>query len=284
MREMGGLRKSMPYTYIATSIGAFSLAGIFPLAGFWSKDEILTVVASGTITGNALISVVTLSLGLISVVLTGFYVFRLLILTFYGTFQGNSINDRHDITDRPSLHRRPHESPKVMLIPMLILAIISVATGLANSPIEMAGISQHWLSHLLGAEASGFNLGIALLSMSLVLLGAVIAILVYGTRTISNTNLGPRIRFTYRILAHGFYFDYIYEHVIVRKLLYAGVFRFLTWFDARIIDGIVDLTGWTSRNAGKAVAQIQTGNLQVYGIIILFGIIMILTTFVVGNA
>ena len=107
------------------------------------------------------------------------------------------------------------------------------------------------------------------------------AILVYGTKTISNTKLGGKIRIAHRILSQGFYLDYIYEQIIVRKILHQGAFRFLTWFDARIIDGLVDLTGWTSRSAGRTLAQIQTGNLQVYGLLILFGILLILVGFTV---
>jgi len=126
MRLMGGLRKAMPWTYATFVIGSLSLAGIWPLAGFWSKDEILiTSLASQPI---------LFALALITVFMTAFYMFRAVFMTFGGEYRGGS----------PEAHStHPHESPRVMVLPMVVLAVLAVVSGFWNVTGQFGALMGH---------------------------------------------------------------------------------------------------------------------------------------------
>ena len=101
----------------------------------------------------------------------------------------------------------------------------------------------------------------------------------YLTKTISAEAMGRRLRPAHALLSNRYYIDNLYEGLIVRRLLYRGLFRVTDWLDARVVDGAVDLAGWSGRNVSRAVAQLQTGNTQAYGVGITFGIVIILVTY-----
>ena len=280
MRYMGGLRTIMPVTYIVTIIAALSLAGIFPLAGFWSKDEVLAAAWSGTHAANGAVAQLTFWLGLAAVFLTAFYIFRLVHLTFHGSFRGGVEEQPEGERVGEDHHVHLRESPLVMVAPMVALAAAAVLSGfLVNPTTGLGGIPQHWLSHFLGSAGSPFHLGTSTAAMILAAGGIALATLMYQTKTISAERVTLRLRRLHLLLFQRYYLDHLYDGFIVRRLLYQGVFRLFDWFDTRIVDGVVDLAAWTGRNVGRAAAQLQTGQVQVYGTAIVLGMIVILLTY-----
>ena len=175
MRYMGGLRKVMPWTYITFLVGSLSLAGIFPLAGFWSKDEVL-----GHAFGKGdLVSSIVFWMALIAVFMTAFYMFRALFMTFEGEFKGGSEAD-HEAQAHGPVHLA--ESPAVMVIPLVILGIPAIVAGfLANSTIDIGIVPVHWLTHFLdqnpavNVAVEAFNVPLAIISNALALAGIITA-------------------------------------------------------------------------------------------------------------
>ena len=281
MRYMGGLRRAMPITYGATLIAAVSLAGIFPLAGFWSKDEVLNVAWSGDHAASGGVSMLVFWLAAISVFLTAFYIFRLVHLTFHGEFRGGV--EAHPIAERVGdgeHHVHLAESPMVMVVPMVMLAVAAVAAGFwANPTFGFLGVPAHALSEFLGEKTPTFNWGVAVGSTALALAGVGLATLMYRTRLVSADRLSRAVRPVHVLLTQRYYMDHLYEGLVVRRLLYRGFFRFVDWLDVHVVDGTVDLVGWFGRNAGRALAQLQTGQLQAYGVGIALGIVVTLLVY-----
>lgn len=279
MRFMGGLRHWMPITYATTLIAGLSLAGIFPLAGFWSKDEVLSTAFSGDHAASDGISNLVFFLALAAAFMTAFYVFRLIIMTFHGDFRGGieAVPDEDRIPDEAHHHVQRHESPWVMTIPMLILAVFSIGSGfIANSLVDLGPIPKHWLSHFLHETSPVFSVGIAVTSTVFALGGITLAILVYSKRILRFSGETRISLFVYRFLSQRFYIDHLYEGLVVRRVLYRGLSLASDWLDRRVVDGVVDLVGWLGRNGGRAVAQLQTGQVQVYGVGISMGVVLIL--------
>ena len=275
MRYMGGVRRWMPATYAVSLIGALSLAGIFPLSGFWSKDEILGAAWGG---GDG-VSQVVFWLALAAAFMTAFYVFRLILMTFHGEFRGgiDAVPQEERIPDEAHHHVHRHESPLVMTLPMILLAAFAIGSGYAANSLAAVGpIPAHWLSHFLHEDAPSFSVGLAAASSAVALAGAGLAVLIYGTRTLSLDGLGAPWRFGRRLLAERFYLDVLYEDFVVRRVLYRGLFLASDWLDRRVVDGAADLAGWFGRNGGRAVAQLQTGQVQVYGVAVSMGAALIL--------
>ena len=284
MRYMGGVRRWMPVTYLATLVGGLSLAGIFPLAGFWSKDEILSTAWSGTHAASGGVSQLVFWLAIAAAFMTAFYVFRLVIMTFHGEFRGgiDAVPHSERIPDEAHHHVHRSESPSVMALPLVLLALFAIGSGfVANSLFDLGPVPAHWFSHLLHEDAPKFNIGIAAASTAVALAGIGLATLVYGTRSVSFDGLGRLWQFGRHLLTQRFYMDALYEDFIVRRLLYRGLFLVSDWFDRRIVDGVADLTGWLGRNTGRAVAQLQTGHVQVYGVGVSMGVAVILIFYLI---
>ena len=169
MRFMGGLRKEMPITYWTFLIGSLSLAGLFPLAGFWSKDEILAYANHGD-----QLAQIVLYIALLGVVMTSVYMFRTIFMTFFGEFRGGSKSDP-EIDDSSEVHIS--ESPKTMLVPMTILAVMAIVAGfLANPLTDLVIIPIHWFTEFLEhgpvhIETHHFNVWIAVISTFLSAMG-----------------------------------------------------------------------------------------------------------------
>ena len=164
-----------------------------------------------------------------------------------------------------------------MTVPMIVLALFAIGSGfVANSLVDLGPIPAHWFSHFLHEDAPAFSIGIAAISTVFALAGIGLAVLVYGTRSVSFDGLGRFWRFGHRTLTHRFYFDSFYEGFIVRRVLYGGLFLASDWVDRRVVDGVVDLVGWLGRNRGRAVAQLQTGQVQAYGAGVSMGVVVIL--------
>ena len=273
MRFMGGLRRVMPWTYATFLIGGLSLAGVFPLAGFWSKDEILAHAWSGEAAGSGAVSQVVFWLALVAVFMTAFYMFRALFMTFEGRFRGGAEADPEAIP-----HGGVHlaESPSVMVVPLLVLGAASVLVGfLVNPPVDLGVVSEHWLADFLGGEAD-FNPVIAVFSTLVALAGIGLAYLMYWSRQVSAQRVGERLRPAYVLLSRKYYFDEAYERILTVGIFYGGLARLLDWFDRSIVDGAVRLVDRLGRNVGRWIARAQTGQLQGYGMAISVGVLVML--------
>ena len=145
MKEMGGLRKYMPWTYALMIVSSLSLIGLPPLAGFWSKDEIMLSAWEQMLHGSVF-EVVILALLAMGVVLTAFYTWRMISLTFHGKYRGSGSDDGHG-------DHAIHESPWIMIAPMAILGVATVFAGfLANPPFNVGPISKHWLNDFISSS------------------------------------------------------------------------------------------------------------------------------------
>jgi NADH-quinone oxidoreductase subunit L len=226
--DMGGLRKYMPVTFVTFIIGSLALAGIFPLAGFWSKDEIL--VTAGQTGFDTFLYV-----GLIGAFLTAAYMTRCVYLTFFGEYRG---------------HGEPHESPLILTVPLVVLAVASVTAGFINA--EAFGIDRfaEWVEAavaLPALEHAEFDSVKAVISVTVAVIGIGIAAFLWFQRE----ELGPFRNFTqrnaaaragYRFLEKKYYLDDLYEKVIVYGIK-APIAGITYWFDQHVIDGLVNALG-----------------------------------------
>jgi NADH-quinone oxidoreductase subunit L len=228
MREMGGLRKPMPITFWTFVIGSLALAGIFPLAGFWSKDEIL--VNAGANGYNAF-----LVLGLIGAFLTAAYMTRAVYLTFFGEFRG---------------HGHPHESERAITTPLIVLGTLSVGAGLINAaPLGLEKIKD-WVEPTFAFPSIGhatFDYPKAVLSVGIVLVAIGIAAYYWVRRDDlpalrGLTERSALARRGYTLLVNKFYLDDLYEKVIIAGIL-GPVARAAYWVDQNVIDGVVNGLG-----------------------------------------
>ena len=272
MRYMGGLRKIMPWTYATFLIGGLSLSGIFPLAGFWSKDEILA--HAGGASGG--VSQLVFWLALIAVFMTAFYMFRVLFMTF----EGESRAETHD----GGAHRA--ESPAVMVVPLVVLAVASVLAGFLVNPTTDLGsiVPAHWLSVFLAGgpvdfHGQDFNFGVAGASPFLAVAGIALAYVVYVVRRAESKRLTEKLRPAHVLISRKYYIDELYETHLTGRLIYGSVARILDWTDRSLVDGAVRLVEHFGRNVGRAMAQAQTGQLQGYGVVIFVGVLAILGVF-----
>jgi len=293
MRYMGGLRKKMPITYAAFLLGSLSLAGIFPLSGFWSKDEILLSVFNHGFHDGHLLSIITFTVAITAVFMTAFYMFRALFMTFEGTFKGGSSND-----PEASSHNPVHltESPKLMTLPMAILAILAVSIGfIANPPFKILGINKHWLvetlQHNISETHSEFNLSLAIISSLIAIAGILLATLMYtkilartGNISLINPNIfSKNFRPVYILLSKKYYFDELYETIIAKNLFYKSIAKFLDAFDQLVVDKIANSIGWVGKNSGVLLKELHNGQMQMYASITSIGILLITFILVFGK-
>ena len=284
MRYMGGLRHWMPLTYVTMLVGGLSLAGVFPLAGFWSKDEVLAVAWGAEHAGSTAVAQLVFWLGLTAAFMTAFYVFRMIFMTFHGEFRGGIGMVPHEERIPDEAHHEVHEaeSPLVMMLPMVVLAMFAVFSGvLANALTDVGPIPAHWFAHLFDEAAPDLNPWVATASLLLAASGIALAALLYGGGNVSVPLTRRPLSTLHRLLASRFYMDYVYERMLVYRVAYRGIFHASDWIDRRVVDGFADLAGWTGRNAGRALGQLQTGQAQVYGVGISMGVIVILAMYLV---
>ena len=234
MSQMGGLRKPLPVTFWTFLIGAAALSGIPPMAGFWSKDEIISTAFK---TGHYWVFAATLG----TAVLTAFYMTRAVMLTFFGDFRGEG---------------HPHESPAVMTAPMVVLAALSVVAGFLGPTHLFAD----WV-HFGTTIREPVDYGFAAIS----LVGAAAGILV-GLRLYARwrerdplTALGP----VYTFIQRKYYLDDIYNGGVVRPIQYR-VSAGMDVVDRRVVDGVVNGAGTGARFAGGVLRYLQSGSVQRY--------------------
>ncbi len=259
MREMGGLRKFMPWTYATFVIGSLSLAGIWPLSGFWSKDEILIESMHN--------QPILFILAMITVFMTAFYMFRVIFMTFGGEYRGGG----------PESHGKPHESPSVMVTPMVILAILAVVSGLWNVTGQFGALMGH--GHTKGIIEGFFGIFASPLPwLSLILAGAgiLLAYAIYSAKWLSAERIGSFFKPLYTLFIRKYWMDELYEDIIVRKALIGGLFAGFQLIDTNVIDGVVNGVANTAMASGKAIRRAYTGQLQLYGLFIGIGILAII--------
>jgi NADH-quinone oxidoreductase subunit L len=292
MRKMGGLAKKIPHTYWTMLIGAVAISGIPPLAGFFSKDEILGQAFQ---TGFYWVW----AIGIVVAVMTAFYMFRLIGLTFWG-------ESRVDKAVEPKIH----ESPRVMTIPLWLLAIPSIVLGAILSwpgpplgPLfgqQGTGLLAGWLEPVfkgaqeaLGRTEAAFQL----LGVDGALLGASIAVAVIGVLAawrLFGVELGPfqgkpepervkaltaRAPGLYRASLNKWWFDDL-NHVLF-VVIGGWLANGAAWFDRNIVDGIVNGIGAVTRRTGTGLARVQTGRVQNYALGIAFGLIVMVGSYLV---
>ena len=266
MRYMGGLRKQMPWTYYTFLIGSLSLAAIFPIAGFWSKDEILASAF-----GSEGVGPVVAVLASVTVVVTVVYIARVLIMTFEGEFRGGADADPGE-THGAGVHLG--ESPLIMVLPLLVLAVPSVLAGiLVNPPWDIGIVSIHWLSHFLHVDATDLN--VTVFTASIVVTPAIflIAIWMFRSGWLSKSRTADLLGPATEVLTRKYYIDDLYEGVLTVRLFYGWFAASLDWFDRAVVDGVVRLVDRFGRNVGRGIALAQTGQLQGYGIAISIGVL-----------
>jgi NADH-quinone oxidoreductase subunit L len=269
MHKMGGLRRKMPITAVTMGIASLALAGIPPLAGFWSKDEIL---AAGFARGGWYYFLWVI--GLVTALLTAFYITRLWVLVFLG-------EPRWD----ESAH--PHESPRVMTLPLVALAALSVVGGLVNTPFRLT--LEHFLEpsfelvHLQHAPDDWALLGIlAGLSTLAALGGAAAGYLAYNRPPERWRRFEDSFQPLWGAWEQAYGVDDLYGAALVgpgRRLAEVGAFD----FDAGIVDGAVNGVGRLVRGVGEWARPLQTGFVRNYGVLFLAGALVVITWLVAGS-
>jgi NADH-quinone oxidoreductase subunit L len=274
MRKMGGLSRYMPVTFWTTTIAGLSLVGVFPLAGFWSKDEIL---ADAWVDQPLLFWA-----GLAVVFLTALYVGRMLILTFGGEYKGGEPSEHAPSTLRHGSGQagsgradEPQESPWIMLLPMVVLAAMSVTAGFVNIGDGLGHLLEGSLSEdtLALATESGFEFGIAAGSVAVGLAGLGVAWLVYGARAVRSEDIREALQPLPEVLENKYYLDSLYEDVIVRNGVLRGVAFGLDLWDRYVVDGVVNGAAALVRESGERLRLAQAGQAQLYGTAIFIGLV-----------
>jgi len=285
MRRMGGLRKFMPITAWTFIIGSAALAGIFPLAGFWSKDAILTTAIEH--------SPVLFGVGLVVAFMTACYMGRAYLMTFEGEYRGGAAahGDAHGHDEHASEHghaaHTPHESPAVMTIPLVVLSIFAVIAGFFSLPDGFAGRKGPGaIEHLLVGERGTpswfptitedhFNLVVAAGGTVAALLGMWVAWMFYGSRKWSIESFTATIGPIHKWVVHKFYFDDVYLWIVrevQQRVADACAFFEKNILVQGVIGGISEFTKWL----GRMVRLVLDGHLHRYVTVALFGIVILL--------
>ncbi|TAH23783.1 MAG: NADH-quinone oxidoreductase subunit L [Cytophagales bacterium] len=265
IRNMGGLSKKLPITFITFLLATLAISGIPPFAGFFSKDEILAHAFEK--------SPLLWGLGLVGALMTTFYMFRLFFLTFFGTFRGTE-DQKHHL----------HESPLSMTIPLAVLALLSTIGGFIGIPEVLGGnnwfkhfltpiiSSTHSESHLLSHSTEWILMG---LSVGAVLLTIIITYIVYVSKKSIPSPDHSSEGVVHKLLSNKYYIDEIYESIFV-KPMYQLSQLLHQFFDLKIIDGIVNGFGLTVNKTSARLKSIQDGSLGFYLFAMVGGIILIL--------
>ena len=309
MRRMGGLRKKIPVTFWVMTVATFAIAGFPPLAGFFSKDEILGAAFHREHGGTILWTV-----GVITAGLTSFYMFRLWFMTFFGELKlgavdigeeahaaaapahaahGAASHSHGHADDQSHGHGGVHESPWVMLAPLVILAVLSFVGGWVGIPQFMGGSNkfEHFLAPVMESgpaahapanvpvtendtisthagppseENAGQEWLLAGTSVAAALIGLFFAWLLYYKRPELPDRITAKIHGIYLLVLHKYYVDEGYGTIFVKPLLALSTVVFWRGVDQGIIDGLVNGAGSTSKSIGNELRRMQSGNIRSY--------------------
>jgi NADH-quinone oxidoreductase subunit L len=283
MRKMGGLRLYMPVTFWTVAIASMALVGLFPLAGFWSKDEIL---------GDAWEDRPWVFwLALSGVFLTALYVGRMLFMTFGGEYRGGEPGE-HGAGDvqqhaAPARHgpSDPHESPPLMTVPLAVLAVMAVFAGFVNIDHGMESMLTGWLPHETEEliTESDFSWWIAIVSTAAGLAGLGVAWAIYSARMFSSESIRAAIRPFPQLLENKYYLDYLYEEIFVKEGLIRSIAFIVDLWDRYVVDGIVNGVGRAARWTSDQARQTQAGQAQLYGAAMFIGVVGAIAGILVVN-
>ncbi|MBI2857610.1 MAG: NADH-quinone oxidoreductase subunit L [Chloroflexi bacterium] len=274
MRYMGGLRKYMPVTTVTFVIAGLSLAGIWPLAGFWSKDEILAIALDHA--GP------WFWLALVSVFMTAFYVFRAIFLAFSGEYRGGDPHQHHGTPGgHEGHHAQPHESPRLMAAPMIALAVLAIGSGWVNLTGAFGSFLGHEAEHaaILQGLFGIFKKPLPWISLGVAGLGILLAYLMYSRKAISAEAAGRAFRPVYTMLSKKYWMDELYEGFIVKSFLLNFLFRGSEELDRDVVDGSANGIGRATLLLARGIRRVETGQLQSYAISIALGLVAILLAF-----
>ncbi len=282
MRHMGGLSKKIPITYMTMLVGSLAIAGIPPLAGFFSKDEIL---GESLKLGFMWVWLV----GFVVAGMTAFYMFRLMGLTFWGAFRGPK-----------AIWDKIHESSPVMTIPLILLAIPSALLGLALGLPFGSGPIKGWLEPVfhgsdvaLGHGSESFALfgidGVLILaSVTVAVVGIAIAWRLFGaellglrlgSRPEQVREISARVPFLYRASLNKWWFDDLYHLLFI--VIGGRIANAMWWFDREVVDGTVNAIGRGTVASGRGLRRVQTGRVQNYALGIAIGLIVMAGSYLV---
>jgi len=269
--RMGELRVKLPVTFATFVTGALAIAGIFPLAGFFSKDEILWGAFSS---GHRVIwLMLALAAGL-----TAFYMFRLTFLVFYGRYRGDYHAFEH-----------AHESPKSMTVPLMVLAALSVIGGWIGVPAALTrgadvNLFHHWLAPAVAsgaheaaegaAHGAGTELSLMALALAVALVGIGAAWVIYRRRRGLADSIAAAFRPVYVLWRNLYWVDELYEAAVIRP--FYAVSRFSAGFDKWVIDGLVNLSAILTDIVGQLLKLFQTGYVRNYALLFLMGVVVVL--------
>ena len=267
MRKMGALRKAMPITGFTFIIGWLAIAGVPPFAGFWSKDEILLYVYAN----NRFLYVV----GLVTALLTAFYMTRQVIMVFFGKARWSDHSADHGAHGEFT----PHESPKIMLMPLVVLAVLSVVGGFMQLPFSKdLHFLEHWLAPVVEESEAHIGetwayqnkyllLGVAVL---IAIVGIAAAIAVYAKGKVKPVE--PKV------LEQAWFYDAGAAKLVAGPG--AAAFSAVAWADAKIVDGAVNGTGAVVRRVASTLRKAQSGFVRGYAAIVALGVVLLLAWFV----
>jgi NADH-quinone oxidoreductase subunit L len=275
MRKMGGLKDKLPVTYKVFLIGALALAGIPVLAGFWSKDEILWQAFSSH-QGSFLLWLA----GVVVAGLTALYTFRLIFSTFFGKSRVPKEVEAHI-----------HESPRVMTVPLGILAFLSVVGGWIGLPHFLSTNQfEHFLDPVFaryiqtteaaGHGSVGLEVGLMGVSVLVALLGIGLAYRFYVARPEKPAELAEKVKGLYTFLWNKWFVDELYDATIVRPIYRLSDSLLWRFIDVRIIDGLVNgVARWLGALA-NLLRKSETGMVQNYALSIALGVILVVGYFI----
>jgi NADH-quinone oxidoreductase subunit L len=294
IRNMGGLRKQLPITYWTFLIGAIAIAGVPPLSGFFSKDEILfeTFVEGHTLLWT---------IGALTALLTATYMFRLVFLTFHGERRHEApvLGGAHDSHGHGS-GSHLHDAPPAMALALIVLAIGSVAAGWVGYPHVLGGHNQigAWLEPSFSAprvsgeaaaseaaaeageaaetEHAALELTLMVVSLAIAVAGIAFAYFVWVRRRRIADNVVREFPGLHRLLLNKYYVDELYDATIVQPIKAASTEGLWRWFDVRVIDGAVNGTASIVDGSAGVLRRLQSGSVRAYAGSLFVGVIMIL--------
>jgi NADH-quinone oxidoreductase subunit L len=257
MRKMGGLRSYIPWTFLTMSIATLAITGIPPLAGFWSKDEILWKAYQ--------VSPVYWAIGVVTAFITSFYMFRLWYMTFFGDYRGAQADAHSSHAHDSHGHGEPHESPTVMLVPLMILALLSLVGGF----VGWGNHFEHFLAPVFGAGEADTARSVTewllmIVSVAVAGLGWWLAYLLYYQRPELPQKIADSLGGFYQTIVHKYYIDEIYAAVFVKPLVDGSTRTLWQGVDRKIIDAAVNDSADGAEHVSDEVRQMQSGNIRSY--------------------
>jgi NADH-quinone oxidoreductase subunit L len=291
MRNMGGLKKYMPITWATMWIATLAIAGVWPFAGFFSKDEIIWLAGANAVGPYAGWYKIYWAMAMIAAMMTAFYMTRLMVMTFHGENRTGEVERKH-----------LREVPALMWAPLAVLAVLSVVGGWVNVPAAVANLpvfgwipSSEWLHHWLhpvtavadgiletgrGALAEAAPIGggagaWAVASFAIAVVVIFLASRIVGAQAHRPATESAEPTGLWRALNQKWYVDELYDAIIVRPVLAASraLWKFI---DQGVIDGAVNGIGHASRLVGWAGARLQTGQLNTYAFALVIGVLILL--------